>query len=170
MGLSDLKEATPGKCDPKPVCITNPLVSNLNSSQVCFPQCINIHRCDGCCPPNEKCVAIKSSEVKLRNVGIINFVSDTDSRFSDNIITVLNHTECQCQCQWETDDDCRTVNQNYVKKPDACECYCPEEVRCSPFHEFNHELCACKCKHSTFSRMEENCKSRGFIWNENFCK
>ena len=64
-----IKDATPGKCDPKPVCISNPLIEKISTSnQVVFPACINIHRCEGCCPQNEKCVATKTQTVKLKNV------------------------------------------------------------------------------------------------------
>jgi hypothetical protein len=67
-----IRDATPGKCDPKPVCISNPLTLSISSSnQIAFPACINIHRCDGCCPSNEKCVATQIETVKLRNVRII---------------------------------------------------------------------------------------------------
>jgi len=41
---SDVKDATPGKCDPKPECISNPLTLDINSYQMAFPPCINIHR------------------------------------------------------------------------------------------------------------------------------
>jgi hypothetical protein len=41
---SDVKDATPGKCDPKPECISNPLTLDINSNQLAFPPCINIHR------------------------------------------------------------------------------------------------------------------------------
>ncbi len=40
LNLGDIKDATPGKCDPKPVCISNPLTLNLTSSQLPFPPCI----------------------------------------------------------------------------------------------------------------------------------
>ena len=41
---ADVKDATPGKCDPKLECISNPLTVELNSNQLPFPPCINIHR------------------------------------------------------------------------------------------------------------------------------
>ncbi len=41
---SDVKDATPGKCDPKPECISNPLTLDISSNQLAFPPCINIHR------------------------------------------------------------------------------------------------------------------------------
>lgn len=41
---SDVKDATPGKCDPKPECISNPLTLDIHSNQLAFPPCINIHR------------------------------------------------------------------------------------------------------------------------------
>jgi hypothetical protein len=64
-----IKDATPGKCDPKIVCISNPLTATIYSSnQIVFPACINVNRCEGCCPSNEKCVAIKVEIVKLKNV------------------------------------------------------------------------------------------------------
>ena len=111
----DVKDAQPGKCDPKPVCISNPLTLNITSTQYAFPPCINIHRCDGCCANNEKCVAIQSHEVKLQKVGVINFEEDNSPKFAETFISVLNHTDCQCQCQWQTDEDCKAVNPNYVK-------------------------------------------------------
>lgn len=115
----ETKDAVPGKCDPKPVCISNPLILNISSTQLAFPQCINIHRCEGCCPTNEKCVAVGSHEVKLQKVGIINFEDGNEPQFSETFISVLNHTDCQCQCQWQTDQDCKAVNPNYVKNENA---------------------------------------------------
>lgn len=42
-GVQDLeeetKDAVPGKCDPKPVCISNPLTLNITSTQFAFPPC-----------------------------------------------------------------------------------------------------------------------------------
>ena len=119
--IEDVKDATPGKCDPKPVCISNPLTLNITSTQFAFPPCINIHRCDGCCANNEKCVAVGSHEVRLQKVGVINFEEGTDPKFTETFISVLNHTDCQCQCQWESDADCRNVNPNYVRNPSAYE-------------------------------------------------
>lgn len=168
--MEPAQDATPGKCDPKPVCISNPLIYNLTTSQLAFPPCINIHRCDGCCPTNEKCVAVKSHEVRLQKVGIIDFVSETSAKYTDSLVSVLNHTECQCQCQWADDAECQKVNPNYVKSPYFCECVCPEELSCSAYHEFDKESCSCKCKRETFHRMEHNCRTRGFSWNDVYCR
>jgi hypothetical protein len=170
MMAGDVKDATPGKCDPKPVCISNPLTLNLNSNQLPFPQCINIHRCEGCCPTNEKCVAIKTHEVKLQKVGIINIDDENNLRYNETLVSVSNHTECQCQCQWDTDQDCKKINPNFVKSPFSCECVCPEEQTCDAYHEFDKDACVCKCKKEKFSRMEQACKARGFVWNDTYCK
>lgn len=163
-------DATPGKCDPKPVCISNPLTLNINSTQFAFPPCINIHRCDGCCPTNENCVAIGTHEVKLQKVGIISFDGESQPAYDETSVIALNHTECQCQCQWKNDDDCRTVNPNLIRNPLACECICPEEMYCDAFHQFDKESCSCKCRKDIFSRLETNCKMRGFHWNDLNCK
>lgn len=165
--LINTVKAIPGKCDPKPVCITNPLIVNLTPSESVFPPCINIHRCDGCCPINENCVAIQSDELKLSDVVVINM---DKGKYQDNIITVQNHTSCECQCIWKTDEDCQKENPNFIKNPDACECICPEEMICSNFHEFDQETCSCKCKKNKFSKLEQICKTRGFDWNEEFCR
>ncbi len=189
----DVKDATPGKCDPKPVCISNPLTLNLNSNQLPFPQCINIHRCEGCCPTNEKCVPIKTHEVKLQKVslcldifshfeprfstmpfsnkvGIINIDEENNLKYNETLVSVTNHTECQCMCQWESSEDCRKINVNYIKSPYSCECLCPEEQTCDAYHEFDRDACVCKCKKDKFARMEQACKARGFVWNDTFCK
>ena len=168
---SDVKDATPGRCDPKPVCISNPLTGEISSNQFAFPPCINIHRCDGCCPSNEKCVAIKSHEVKLQKVGIINFDDEQQPRYNEKLVSVLNHTECQCQCQWATNEDCRRVNKYFVKSTSACECECPEEVSCDAFHEFDKASCSCKCRRDKFARLEQSCKNKpGFNWSEDHCR
>lgn len=166
----DLKDATPGKCDPKPVCISNPLTLNLNSNQLPFPQCINIHRCEGCCPTNEKCVPIKSHEVKLQKVGIINIDDENNLKYSESLVSVTNHTECQCQCQWDSDEECKKINTNFVKSPYSCECVCPEEIICGAYHEFDRDSCVCKCRKDKFARMEQTCKTRGFVWNDTACR
>lgn len=166
----ETKDAVPGKCDPKPVCISNPLILNISSTQLAFPQCINIHRCEGCCPTNEKCVAVGSHEVKLQKVGIINFEDGNEPQFSETFISVLNHTDCQCQCQWQTDQDCKAVNPNYVKNENACECVCPTEMYCGPLREFDSETCSCKCRKANFARLEQSCKIRGFTWSDQNCK
>lgn len=166
----DIIDATPGKCDPKPVCISNPLTANLSSNQLPFPPCINIHRCDGCCPTNEKCVAIKSHDVKLRQVGIITFVGENQGKYDEQLVNVANHTECQCQCQWETDDDCRKLNKNFIKSKHECLCECPEELSCDAFHEFDTDSCSCKCRKDRYLRLEQNCKLKGFSWNDSDCR
>ncbi len=179
LGRSDYKgksiaeetiEATPGKCDPKPVCISNPLTLNINSTQFAFPPCINIHRCDGCCPTNENCVAIGQHLVKLHKVGIISFDGESTPVYDETSVLVSNHTECQCQCKWKTDADCRVENANLIRNPQACECTCPEEMYCDAFHQFDKESCKCKCRQDIYSRLEQNCGARGFFWNDNNCK
>lgn len=167
---NDVKEASPGKCDPKPVCISNPLTLNLTPTQLAFPPCINIHRCDGCCPTNEVCVPIKSHEVILTKVGIINFEGEGVPKYNESYAPVLNHTECQCQCQWDTSEDCKKLNPNFVKSDQFCECVCPEELQCSAFHEFDREMCICRCKRDKFERLEEQCRSKGFSWNTSVCR
>lgn len=166
----DVQDATPGKCDPKPVCISNPLIFNVSSNQLAFPACLNIHRCDGCCPSNEKCVAVKSHDVTLQKVGIVEFLSGSEARYTETFVTVTNHTECQCKCQWESDEDCQRINPNYVKSRSFCECECPEELSCSAYHEFDRESCSCKCKRDTFARLEQSCRTRGFTWNDVYCR
>ena len=167
---ADVKDATPGKCDPKPVCISNPLILNVSASQLAFPPCLNIHRCDGCCPTNEKCVAVKSHEVTLQKVGIVEIMDGTEALYTEKLVSVTNHTECQCMCQWKSDEDCKKINPNYVKSMNYCECECPKVVICSAYHEFDKETCACKCKIEKFSRMEHNCRTRGLFWNDKDCR
>lgn len=169
-----VNDAIPGKCDPKPVCISNPLTADLNSNQLAFPPCINIHRCDGCCPTNEKCTAIRSHDVKLQKVGVISVEGENQLRYEDKMITVQNHTECQCQCQWETDDDCRRVNKNYVRSINQCECECAnEDLSCDSRHEFDRESCSCKCRRDKYGVMENNCKAdrhkATFVWRDDTC-
>ena len=167
----DTKDATPGKCDPKPVCISNPLTLNITANnQIVFPPCINIHRCDGCCPTNEECVATKFNEVKLSKVYIINYDGESGSSSEEKLITVSNHTDCECQCKWQSDKDCKQVNPNSVKDPYSCNCIGPDEVTCGSYHEFDSESCACVCKRAVFAKIEQTCRSRGFAWNETACK
>lgn len=163
-------DATPGKCDPKPVCIANPLTLDIKSTQYAFPPCINIHRCDGCCHTNEECVAIGTHEVELQKVGIITFDPASENTFDETSVTVLNHTDCECQCQWKNDQDCQKINSNLVKNPHACECSCPEEVHCDAYHQFDRESCKCKCKERYYSRLQQSCEFKGFDWNEEICK
>lgn len=168
--LADAKEATPGKCDPKPVCITNPLVSELKSNdEIAYPPCINIHRCDGCCPSNEECVAIVTEEIKLKNVAVLALQNGQVAGYVGDVITVTNHTECECQCKWKSDNDCKEINPNYVKHQYACECVCADHFRCGALHVFDRNSCSCKC-HSRFSLSERSCKARGFSWNNNLCR
>lgn len=167
---SNVIDATPGKCDPKPVCISNPLTLNITSTQFAFPPCINIHRCDGCCPTNENCVAIGSHEVELHKVGIISYDGENSPAYDETSVTVSNHTDCQCQCQWKNDEDCREENPNLIRNPQACECICPETLYCDAFHQFDQESCKCKCRQDIFSRLEQNCDFRGFYWNDDSCK
>lgn len=166
----NIRDATPGKCDPKPVCISNPLTMEVvDSNQFAFPPCINIHRCDGCCPTNEVCVAIKSHEVKLSKVGMINFDGER-FKYDETVASVLNHTECQCQCQWNTNDDCRKVNPNFVKSIHQCECVCPETLYCDAFHQFDKETCGCVCRQDRFAKIQQTCIFRNFNWNAEKCK
>lgn len=168
--LADAKDATPGKCDPKPVCITNPLTSNLKSNdEIAYPPCINIHRCDGCCPANEICMPIKSEDLHLKNVAVISLQNGKVSGEIGDIITVTNHTECECQCKYKSDEDCQSIHPNFVKHPDACECVCSNELNCNSLHYFDRESCSCKC-HVKFTHSERNCRARGFVWNEHYCK
>lgn len=86
------------------------------------------------------------------------------------MVSVSNHTECQCQCAWESDDDCKKVNKNYVKSQYECACECPEELSCDPFHEFDREHCSCKCRKDKFFKLEQACKAKGFNWNDDSCR
>lgn len=167
----DTIKATPGKCDPKPVCISNPLTENIGSTQYAFPPCINIHRCDGCCMANENCVAIGQHQVKLSSVGIITFdIDEGTSSMDETSVMVTNHTDCQCQCKWKTDADCQVDNPYLVRNPHACECICPEELYCDAFHQFDRESCTCKCRQDIYRRLEDNCDARGFYWQDDTCR
>jgi hypothetical protein len=86
------------------------------------------------------------------------------------MVSVSNHTECQCQCAWDSDEDCKKVNKNYVKSQYECACECPEELSCSAFHEFDREHCSCKCRKDKFLKLEQACKAKGFNWNDDSCK
>ncbi|CAF0734657.1 unnamed protein product [Brachionus calyciflorus] len=169
--LADAKDVTPGKCDPKPVCITNPLASNLKSNdEIAYPTCITVHRCDGCCASNEVCVPIKTEDLKLKNVAVISFQNGQLNGLVGDVISVTNHTDCECQCKWKTDSDCQEINKNFIKSPDACECTCPiNELKCSGSHIFDSSICDCKCK-DIYDKSESNCRSKGFFWNSKICK
>jgi hypothetical protein len=165
----DVKEVTIGKCDPKPVCISNPLTTKVTTpNQIPWPPCINIHRCDGCCPSNENCVAIKEHEVKLQKVGLIEY--GDRNVFNEMLTSVTNHTECQCQCKWLSDADCKLENENFIKNPNGCECICPDRLYCDAFHEFDKNTCSCICRRDRFEKIEQTCKFRNFNWNVNTCK
>lgn len=167
----DIKEATPGRCDPKPVCITNPLDLTVNpENQVAFPPCINIHHCGGCCSHNEICVAVETDDVKLTKVGVIEIRSDNQKVFNEEIITVKNHTACECQCQYNTDESCKEINPNYIRDPYSCGCICPGNRYCGPFHEFDETNCTCICNRSKYSNLEQICRARNFYWNESNCR
>lgn len=166
----DTVKATPGRCDPKPVCISNPLTLNINSTQFALPLCINIHRCDGCCLANENCVAIGQHQVKLSGVGVITYDGESTPEYDETSVIVSNHTECQCQCKWKTNADCQVDNPNLVLNPKACECMCPEELYCDAFHQFDEESCTCKCRQDIYKRLEDNCDARGFHWDDNKCR
>lgn len=169
---SNIINATPGKCDPKPVCISNPLTLDINSTQTTFPPCIMIHRCDGCCHTNEMCVAIGTEQIKMQNVHILTLDVEINRIAYDHITTVdvTNHTDCQCQCKWQNDIDCRVDNKNMVKDPSSCACICPEEMHCDAYHQFDRESCTCKCKSSVYGRLEKNCMFNNFDWNDETCR
>lgn len=154
------------------MCISNPLTENIGSTQYAFPVCINIHRCDGCCPASENCVAIGQHEVKLRDVYVITFDTEDPSLHEtvESSVMVTNHTDCQCQCKWKTDADCQVDNPNLVRNPHACECICPEEMYCDAFHYFDKDSCTCKCRQDIYKRLEDNCEARGFHWKDDTCR
>jgi len=167
----NIKEATPGRCDPKPVCITNPLTETLSgSNQIVFPPCINIHECGGCCPQNEICKPVSFDNLKLTKVGVINIMENGQMNFVEKIVEVKNHTGCECQCQWQTDDDCKAVNPGYVKDEHACGCVCPKELQCSAYHEFDKTTCKCVCNREKYGKIETTCKNRNMKWNDNICR
>ena len=167
----DAKQATPGKCDPKPVCISNPLTLNITASnQQAFPACINIHRCDGCCPPDEECVATVIDVVKLSNVYMFFYDGLDSPQLEERIISASNHTDCECRCKWKSDDDCKKVNQNFVKIAGECKCGCRQELACRSKHEFDEKSCSCVCRRSAFSKMEDVCRLRNYAWNAIECK
>jgi hypothetical protein len=161
---SEMKEAQPGHCDPKLVCIPNPLFSQ-NDFYIAWPQCITIHRCGGCCAHNEICEAVLSENVTLNKVAII-----YDDRIEENTITVVNHTKCDCKCKWESDYSCKLINKNYVRDPYSCNCICPQVKVCSPLHEFDHESCNCICNKEKYDNLMKNCRIRGYSWNEILCR
>lgn len=164
-------EATPGKCDPKQVCISNPLVVNLKPNELAYPQCINIYRCGGCCVTGESCMAHKTQDILLTNVGIIEYDELTGKkRFFSTSVMVRNHTSCVCDCQFKNDDDCAKINKNFVKNPDFCECSCPDKITCGAMHEFDAEQCQCLCKKGIFDKIRQSCKMANLKWNELLCR
>jgi hypothetical protein len=106
----------------------------------------------------------------MQKVGIITFDGDNQPNYEDKLVTVTNHTECQCQCQWETDNDCKKVNKNFVKSYYECACECPEELSCDAIHEFDKDACSCKCRKDKFLRLEQTCKLKGFNWSDEDCR
>lgn len=161
---SEVKEAQPGHCDPKPVCIPNPL-SAQNDFYIAWPQCITIHRCGGCCAHNEICEEVSSENVTLNKVAIV-----YDNRIEEKIITVVNHTKCDCKCKWEDDYSCKLINKNYIRDPYSCNCICPQVKICSPLHEFDNGSCNCICNREKYDTLIKTCRTRGFFWNDILCR
>ena len=38
------------------------------------------------------------------------------------------------------------------------------------FHEFDTDSCSCKCRKDRYLRLEQNCKLKGFSWNDSDCR
>jgi hypothetical protein len=90
--------------------------------------------------------------------------------YEDGTVQVQNHTDCECKCQWESDEDCKSINPNFVKSADFCSCVCPQAVKCDAHQEFDKESCKCVCNRKNYSKLETTCRSRNMRWNEDTCK
>ena len=106
----------------------------------------------------------------FQKIGIVEIKPGNEAQYTEQLVSVANHTECQCMCQWESDEDCKKINPNFVKSLSFCECECPEVMDCDALHEFDRNTCGCKCRSDTFGRLEKSCRTRGFSWNELSCR
>ena len=90
--------------------------------------------------------------------------------YEDGTVQVQNHTDCECKCQFQSDEDCKSINPNFVKSAEFCSCVCPQAVKCDAQHEFDKESCKCICNKKNYSKLEATCRSRNMRWNEDSCK
>lgn len=173
------KQVTVGKCDPKLVCIVNPLILTITSTyDVAFPACVSIHRCGGCCfdDIDSECKPNQTEIVTFGGVAII----DTMTRVAmETTIQVENHTKCACGPKWNGDDDCKKLNANFIYIANENRCGCPQSAytvtsslsscNSSPYHEFDENSCKCICKKNKYETEKICRKNPSLYWNEKIC-
>ena len=61
-----------GGCEPRIICRKVPVNATLAHSVAAFPQCVEVHRCDGtgCCQEFESCTPIEAEKVTFSPVNI----------------------------------------------------------------------------------------------------
>lgn len=112
-----------------------------DKSAILFPSTVLLHRCVGECLGMHKlqnCTVKEQEEVVLQVNEIIN------GKAIERNITVYNHTKCGCACRIRSSDCNKTI------------------------HEYDSQLCTCKCKKTLINSC--NTKIQSFYPNTCACE
>jgi hypothetical protein len=93
-----------------------------------------------------------------------------DIIFNETLIFVKNETQCECKCPFQTDQDCKIINKNFVLDEFDCGCSCPQKLFCNLFQQFDENNCKCVCNKEKFSKIESSCIALGLKWNDIDCR
>ncbi|CAF0895889.1 unnamed protein product [Adineta steineri] len=115
-----------GGCEPRVICEEVPVDRASNNNMVSFPQCLEVHRCGGCCQePQFPCVPVQQEPVTFSPLLLIS-LDDTDRYEVNRPLTIMNHTQCECKCS-KTEDQCHREGKTLDST--LCQCIQP---RCTP--------------------------------------
>ncbi|CAF1922071.1 unnamed protein product [Rotaria magnacalcarata] len=115
-----------GGCEPRVLCEEVPVDRTIGNNVISYPQCLEIHRCGGCCQEAQfSCIPIQEDPVTFSPLLLIS-LDDTNQYEVNRPLTLMNHTKCECKCS-KKDDECQ--REGKILDSILCQCIQP---RCSP--------------------------------------
>ncbi|CAF3570413.1 unnamed protein product [Rotaria sordida] len=115
-----------GGCEPRVICEEVPIDRKVSHNAISYPQCLEIHRCGGCCQEVQfSCVSTRQVPVTFSPLLLIS-LDDTSQYEVNRPLTLMNHTQCECKCS-KKEDECS--REGKILDSVLCQCVQP---RCQP--------------------------------------
>ncbi|UJR38135.1 hypothetical protein I4U23_030814 [Adineta vaga] len=115
-----------GGCEPRVICEPVPVDRSSGDNLVSVPQCLEVHRCGGCCQEGQfTCAPVEEKPVTFSPLLLVS-LDDTDNVEVNRPLTLMNHTKCECKCS-KTEEQCQ--REGKVLDYTLCQCIQP---RCTP--------------------------------------
>ncbi|CAF3440106.1 unnamed protein product [Rotaria sp. Silwood1] len=137
-----------GVCEPRVLCEQVPVDRKVGHNTISFPQCLEIHRCGGCCQEVQfSCIPTQQQPVTFSPLLLIS-LDDTNQYEVNRPLTLMNHTHCECKCN-KKEDEC--FREGKTLDSVLCQCVqprCVPECRisstCSIVHGSSIPRCTCR--------------------------